>query len=162
MSPAKDAEKSNIWYPVSEGDDVDKPMSASRMKELVCALVEEITTGARRDVHARLYAVYKMFARSTPVEGELTDNNKQDVFHQIRTRVQQTVSEIMESLSFGNTEAIDVAKLVAAGTASEKVGYLKSPAGFNMSSLLSSTKEADDMEILRLHFFCGMHSSSEV
>jgi hypothetical protein len=80
------------------------------MKELVCALVEEITTGARRDVHARLYAVYKIFARSTPVEGDLTDNNKQDVFHQIRTRVQQTVSEIMESLSFGNTEAIAVAK----------------------------------------------------
>jgi hypothetical protein len=142
MSSDKETEKSSTFGTLCDVDEVDQPMSASQMKDLVCAIVEEITSGARRDVHAKLHAVYKKFAKSTPVEGKLTDSNKLEVFNQTRSRVQNLVMEVMESLSFRNTEAVAVAKLISAGTASEKVGYMKSPAGVNMSSLLSSAKEA--------------------
>jgi hypothetical protein len=43
----------------------------------------------------------------------------------------------MEPLSFGQEEAKAVAKLIAAGPASEKVEYMKSPRGLDMNELLT-------------------------
>jgi hypothetical protein len=142
MSSDFETEKSNIFGTLCDVNQAEDSMTISQTKDLVCAIVDEIATGARREVHAKLHAAYKKFAKSTPVEGKLTDNNKLEIFNQIRTKVSATIQDIMESLSFGSVEASAVAKLISAGTASEKVGYTKAPSGVNMSNLLSSAKEA--------------------
>ncbi|NDD92714.1 hypothetical protein EBZ37_11565, partial [bacterium] len=142
MTSNKQEEKIRTYGTLCDATEVEEPMSSSEVKDEVCAIVEEMTSGVGREVHAKLHAMYKKFARSTPAESKLTENNKLEVFNQVRARVLQIVQGTMEALSFGPLEAEAVAKLISAGAASEKVGYTKSPAGVNMSNLLSSAKEA--------------------
>ena len=143
MSSDKETEKSSTFGTLCDVDEVDQPMSASQMKDLVCAIVEEITSGARRDVHAKLHAVYKKFAKSTPVEGKLTDSNKLEVFNQTRSRVQNLVMEVMESLSFRNTEVSK--RLVNGGVEKEPFEYFTALMG---SSQLNHQKQ--DMSLFQL------------
>jgi hypothetical protein len=62
--------------------------------------------------------------------------SKIDNHHKKRTQVQSDVQDRVESLSFAQKQAEAVAKLIAAGAASEMVGYMKSPSGVNMQEFL--------------------------
>jgi hypothetical protein len=139
---SSDEEKSIHNGTLCDVKGVEKLVSATDLKELVCVVVDTISTDAGREVHAKLHVAYKTFAKSTTVEGKLTDGTKLDFFNKTRTAVSVVVADLMEVLSFGAKESAAVAKLISAGAASERVGYMKSPPGINMSQLLSRARDA--------------------
>jgi hypothetical protein len=139
---SSDEEKSIQIGTLCDVKGVEKSVSATDLKELVCVVVDTISTDAGREVHAKLHVAYKTFAKSTTVEGKLTDGTKLEFFNRTRTAVSAVVTDLMEVLSFGVKESTAVAKLISAGAASERVGYMKSPPGINMSQLLSKARDA--------------------
>ena len=139
---SQDGENSNKHGTLCDVNQVENVVTTTDLKDLVCVLVDTISTDAGREVHAKLIATYKAFAKSTPVEGKLAESNRLEFYNKTRAAVHTVVFDLMEYLSFGTKEAKAVANLVAAGAASEKVGYMKSPAGVNMSQLLSKASLA--------------------